>query len=312
MSITINCPHFLIWNSAAHDCARPPIRIAHHRGAAKARSLSVTSLAEIMGERGDEAEAPAGLLDLDMDCHPPRHKVGRSERWRAHRGSGILPQHPLGRPPDNLASNKDKRTQCEPSVEPNGYCTRSQKEHGKNHCQVVRPGESAMRSATALRIEKASSSHPDKGDCPQNGSSIWADEQTENDQPHWESPRHGEGLRATCPILGGFRALRLFTRATRRLSTAQTRSLYGWTRDVSIGTEYAAVARLGLEYGLASFAVIEILAGVRRHCLGFLMPAHRTGYRRRETGHWALNSVAGYPAFVDAAAIASVVACASS
>src|SRR6266498_2558711 len=73
------------------------------------------------------------------------------------------------------------------------------------------------------------------------------------------------------PILGGFHSFVLFTCATRCLPTALTRSLHGRTRDVSIGAEYAAVTRLGLEYRFASFTIIEILAGVRRHCLGFLM-----------------------------------------
>jgi hypothetical protein len=45
----------------------------------------------------------------------------------------------------------------------------------------------------------------------------------------------------------------------------------------SVGTKYAAVARLGLEPFVAALAIIKELAGVRRHLFGRLMAAFGTG-----------------------------------
>lgn len=85
------------------------------------------------------------------------------------------------------------------------------------------------------------------------------------------------------------------------------RLLNGRTRDGAERAEYAAVAPVGSQDSLAPLAIIEELTGIGRHGLGFLMPALGTG----QTGpglhqRSALSAcvLAGYPALVDAAAMA--------
>ena len=59
--------------------------------------------------------------------------------------------------------------------------------------------------------------------------------------------------------------------------TAAALLLDRWTGHRSVGTEHAAVARLGFEQGLAARALIKVLARVRRHALLSLLPANRAG-----------------------------------
>ncbi len=65
------------------------------------------------------------------------------------------------------------------------------------------------------------------------------------------------------------------------IGTARIRSatslLNRRTRDVAVGTEHAAVAALGAKDGAAVPALVEDLAGVRRHRLGCAMLAMGTG-----------------------------------
>jgi len=51
--------------------------------------------------------------------------------------------------------------------------------------------------------------------------------------------------------------------------------LDGWAEHIAIGAENAAIARFGLEQGMADPALIKPLAGVREHC--FLLPVSAFG-----------------------------------
>src|SRR5258708_40210179 len=84
--------------------------------------------------------------------------------------------------------------------------------------------------------------------------------------------------------------------------------LNGRAWNIAVGAEDAAVAGLGLENRAAALAVIEILAGVRRHRLRGRVLAMRARDRAPQfdwTGgddHFAAASTwDGYPAFVVAA-----------
>jgi hypothetical protein len=55
--------------------------------------------------------------------------------------------------------------------------------------------------------------------------------------------------------------------------------LHRRTRNRTIGAKHAAIARKRLQSLAAAFAVIEELAGVRRHGLDRLMAASRAGKR---------------------------------
>src|ERR1700734_1888645 len=63
--------------------------------------------------------------------------------------------------------------------------------------------------------------------------------------------------------------------ATTRRSATRMRLLNRRAWRVAVGAEHTAIARLGLQKRVASHALVEILAGVRRHGLEALMPADR-------------------------------------
>jgi len=64
------------------------------------------------------------------------------------------------------------------------------------------------------------------------------------------------------------------------LLATNARLLDGWASYGPIGAEDAAVARFRLQQHAAAAAVVEELAGVRRHSLGRLVAAVRTGNER--------------------------------
>jgi hypothetical protein len=59
-------------------------------------------------------------------------------------------------------------------------------------------------------------------------------------------------------------------------ATALAALLHRRARRICVGAIDAAIARLGLEHGGAPFAVVEVLAGVRRHGLALAVAALRT------------------------------------
>ena len=62
--------------------------------------------------------------------------------------------------------------------------------------------------------------------------------------------------------------------------------LNGWARHRSVGAEDAAVAGLRLEPAAAGLAVVEELAGVRRHLLCLAMAAAGAGDSRFKGHHY--------------------------
>ena len=69
------------------------------------------------------------------------------------------------------------------------------------------------------------------------------------------------------------------------LPASEPRRLNGRARDIAIGAEHAAITVFRLEQRVASRAIVEILAGVFGHGLGFTMPAQGAGDRREQLCH---------------------------
>ena len=98
----------------------------------------------------------------------------------------------------------------------------------------------------------------------------------------------------------------------RTRSTAVSALLHGWTLYIAIRAVHTAIPGLRAEHGLATLALVVELARIRRHCFLRPIPTLRAGHRRewlewlRACRHVApvCSGVAGYPALVDAAAIA--------
>ena len=102
-------------------------------------------------------------------------------------------------------------------------------------------------------------------------------------------------------------------RAARITVPGKTRFLNRRAWNVTIRTKDATVTVVGAQYSVTGFAVIEKLAGVNRHGFGFLVATRRAcDLRLRYQGGTHFVTVAGYPAFKEALAIASGFVCESS
>lgn len=78
------------------------------------------------------------------------------------------------------------------------------------------------------------------------------------------------------------------------------------TGNRSERTENAAIAGVGLEHFAAALAGVKVPAGVGRHALDFAMAACGAGQCRAQFHGQLAVTRAGYPASVEAAAMASV------
>jgi hypothetical protein len=96
------------------------------------------------------------------------------------------------------------------------------------------------------------------------------------------APRNHAGFRAAvCTpqrIAVGFRTCSTRSRSAARLAG----NLDRWARHRAVGTEHAAVARLGFEHRVAALALVEPLTGVGGHPLCLHVPAYRAGQCRIE------------------------------
>jgi hypothetical protein len=96
-------------------------------------------------------------------------------------------------PEDDQA--QPNRSKCADGDEP-----RTERHHGHDHGEIVRPGVAAVRAITASRIQHARRAHPAKGNDPADSSQRYLNEQTGKDCRKWNPPRKQTGAFAAEPV----------------------------------------------------------------------------------------------------------------
>jgi hypothetical protein len=193
---------------------------------------------------------------------------------------GKLPPCSLCGPPREPASPDDDYTQANPSKYADGDVPSTERHHGHDHRKIVRPSVAAVRATTASRIQHARRTHPAESYDPADRSQRCGNKQSCNDCGKRNPPGKQSGAPAAEPVARGVRRQVVHCRlgTTRRgawLSGAL--SLNRWTWHRTVGTEHAAIARLGFQLCAAAGAFIEELTRIGRHGLRFRNGAVRTG-----------------------------------
>src|SRR5258708_35225271 len=160
-----------------------------------------------------------------------------------------LPPCSLCGPPYKPASPEDDHAQTNPSKYADGDETRTERHHGHDHSEIVRSGVAAVRANTPPRIQHARRAHPDEGDDPDHSAKRYRDKQTGKNGCFRHPPRQHAGVHTAKPVPRGLdrrvghRLLRTAGGSTR---FAVAHGLNWRTRHRAVGTEHAAIARLGL------------------------------------------------------------------
>jgi hypothetical protein len=159
-----------------------------------------------------------------------------------------LPSYPLCNPPYEPAPADNEHAQRNPSINPCGHDPHAQHEHRYDHRKIVRAGVAAVRAITPPRIRHARCAHPDEGDDPDHGAKRYRDKQTGKNRSLRYPPRQQAGVHTAKPVARGLdwrvghRLLRTAGGSTR---FAAAHCLNWRTRHRAVGTEHAAIARLG-------------------------------------------------------------------